>query len=115
MDDRLMIDYDIQETTESEAYQTVSTDGTGDIIIKLVNETGSAKTFAAEIKDAGALTGSAAVETVAAGSVTADNILGRPEAVTLETSVLEGITDRFNYTVPPYSVTVLRLHRQERR
>ena len=112
MDDKLMIDYDIPESTESEAYQVVSTDSTGDIIIKLVNEKNAPKTFAADIQNAGTLTGTADVETVAADSITADNILGKPEAVTLQTSVTDGITEKFSYTVPPYSVTVLRIHRK---
>ena len=112
MDDKLMIDYDIPETTESEAYQVVSTDDTRDIIIKLVNEMNAPKTFAIDLQEAGALTGSADVQTVAADSITADNILGKPEVVTLQTSAEEGITDKFNYTVSPLSVTVLRVHRK---
>ena len=112
MDDRLMIDYDIPETTESEAYQVVSTDDSGDIIVKLVNEKNAPKTFAIDLQNAGALTGSADVEIVAADSMTADNILGQPEVVTLQTTETDGITDRFNYTVSPLSVTVLRIHRQ---
>ena len=112
MDDKLMIDYDIPETTESEAYQVVSTDETGDIIVKLVNEKDAPKTFAIDIRNAGALTGSADVETVSADSITADNILGKPEAVTLQRSSAEGITEKFDYTVSPLSVTVLRIHRQ---
>ena len=112
MDDKLMIDYDIPETTESEAYQVVSTDDTRDIIIKLVNEMNAPKTFAIDLQGAGALTGSADVQTVAADSITADNILGKPEVVTLQTSAAEGITDKFNYTVSPLSVTVLRVHRK---
>lgn len=112
MDDKLMIDYDIPETTESEAYQAVSTDDTGDIIVKLVNEKNTPKTFAIDLRNAGALNGSADVEIVAADSMTADNILGQPEAVTLQTSKTDGIGEKFNYTVSPLSVTVLRIHRQ---
>ncbi|MBP3856803.1 MAG: hypothetical protein IK990_14460 [Ruminiclostridium sp.] len=112
MDDKLMIDYDIPETTESEAYQVVSTDGSGDIIVKLVNEKNAPKTFAIDLQNAGALTGSADAEIVAADSITADNILGKPEVVTLQTAKADGITEKFNYTVSPLSVTVLRIHRQ---
>lgn len=112
MDDKLMIDYDIPETSAAEAYQVVSTDSNGDIIIKLVNEKNTEKTFAIDLRDAGALTGTAQVETVAAESITADNILGKPEVVTLETSSAAGITERFNYTVKPLSVTVMRISRK---
>ena len=111
MDDRLMIDYDIPETTESEVYQVVSTDDTGDIIVKLVNEKDAEKTFAIDIQNAGKLTGAADVEIAAADSITADNKLGKPEVVTLKTSSVEGVSDKFNYTVSPLSVTVLRIHR----
>ncbi|MCR5167436.1 MAG: carbohydrate binding domain-containing protein [Oscillospiraceae bacterium] len=112
MDDRLMIDYDIPETSESEAYEVTSTDETGDIIIKLINEKNSPKTFAIDIQNAGTISESADVEIVSADSMTADNILGQPESVTLRTEISEGITEKFNYTVSPLSVTVLRIHRQ---
>ena len=96
MDDKLMIDYDIPETAMSEAYQVVSTDDAGDIIVKLLNEKNAPKTFAIDLQNAGMLTGSADVEIVAADSITADNILGKPEAVTLQTAKADGITEKFN-------------------
>ncbi|MBQ8568195.1 MAG: hypothetical protein IJ446_03155 [Oscillospiraceae bacterium] len=111
IDDKLMIDYNIPDTTVSEAYQVVSTDDSGDIIIKLVNQKESAKTFAIDLQNAGDISGSADIEIVEADSIAADNILGKPEAVTLKTSSVSGISDKFNYTVSPYSVTVLRIHR----
>ena len=89
----------------------VSTDDTGDIIVKLVNVTGQARTFAIDIGAAGTLSGTAAVEQVAGDSLRDDNILGQEEVVTLNVSELSGITDQFNYTVPQYSVTVLRIKR----
>ena len=91
--------------------QVVSTDDTGDIIVKLVNEKDAEKTFAIDIQNAGKLTGAADVEIAAADSITADNKLGKPEVVTLKTSSAEGVSDKFNYTVSPLSVTVLRIHR----
>ncbi len=112
MDDKLMIDYNIPVSSASEAYQVVSTDNTGDIIVKLVNEKDTPKTFAVDLQNAGALTGTADVEIVAADSLTADNILGLDETVTLKTSAAEGISEKFNYTVSPLSVTVLRIHRK---
>lgn len=111
IDDELYIDYNISEKIRYESYQVVSTDDTGDIIIKLVNVTGQARTFAIDIAGAGALADTAAVEQAAGDSLTDDNILGREEAVTLKISELSGITEQFNYTVPEYSVTVLRIGR----
>ncbi|MCM1058388.1 MAG: carbohydrate binding domain-containing protein [Firmicutes bacterium] len=111
IDDELYIDYDISENKRYESYQVVSTDDTGDIIVKLVNVTGQPKTFAIDIEDGGNLSGRAAVELVAGDSLDNDNILGQEEAVTLKISELLGITEQFNYTVPQYSVTVLRIER----
>ena len=112
IDDKLMIDYDIPETTGSEAYQVVSTDDSGDIIIKLVNQKNFAKTVAIELRNADSLSGSADIEVVKADSLTADNILGKNEVVKLETSSIDGVSDKFNYTVSPYSVTVIRIHKK---
>ena len=111
IDDKLNIDYDLPETNEAEAYQVVSTDETNDIIIKLVNEKTQEKTFAIDLENAGTFTGDADVDTVWAKDLTADNILGRPEAAVLTSSQVSGISEKFNYTVPPCSVTVLRVHR----
>lgn len=113
LDEKLMVDYDIPETTEAEVYQVVSTDETGDIIIKLVNEKGEEKIVDIDVKNAGNLTGYADVEVVAAERVTADNVLGKPEAVTLKHSEADGFVAQFDYTVSPYSVTVIRLHRKK--
>lgn len=109
IDDELYIDYDIPDTSNAEAYQVVSTDENGDIIIKLVNVTGYEKTFAISIKSNKTLDTTAALDVVAGTSPDNDNILGQKEVVTMESSELSGISDQFNYTVPKYSVTVLRI------
>lgn len=79
--------------------------------MKLVNVTEQARTFAIDIAGTENLSGTAAVELVAGDSLRDDNILGQEEVVTLTTSELSGITNQFNYTVPQYSVTVLRIGR----
>ena len=109
LDGELYVDYTPAPVAKSEAYHVVSTDGTGDIIVKLVNVTGQARTFAVDVKNAPGLGNTAAVDTVAGTSLRDDNILGRDPVVTLASSEVSGVTDRFNYTVPAYSVTVLRL------
>lgn len=111
IDDELYVDYDVSQNMRYESYQVVSTDGTGDIIVKLVNVTGQARTFAVNIEGT-ALSGAGAVELVAGDSPDNDNILGQKEVVTLTSSELSGITNQFNYTVPQYSVTALRLRRE---
>ncbi|MCR5153591.1 MAG: hypothetical protein K6B75_01965, partial [Lachnospiraceae bacterium] len=114
LNDVLYVDYDLTETTNAESYQVVSTDESGDIIVKLVNIMGEQRTYAVDlagVTDAG-LTGEADVYLVAGDSLGADNILGQTEVVNMETSKINGISSRFNYTVPKYSVTVLRIKRK---
>ncbi len=108
IDDKLYVDYTLGKTADAEAYHVVSTDETGDIIVKLVNVTGKTKTFAIDITGAN-ITGKAEVDLAAGTSLTNDNILGEKEVVTMTTSELNGLSEKFNYTVPKYSVTVLRI------
>ena len=109
IDDELYVDYTIERSANAESYQVVSTDESGDIIVKLVNVTGSGKTFAVDISGVQGIQSAAEVYLVAGNSLGDDNILGLEEAVCMEQLEVTGITDRFNYTVPKYSVTVLRI------
>ena len=111
LDGLLYVDYTIPETEGSEIYQVVSTDKTEDVIVKLVNVTGADKTFAVDIANAGEISDEADVDVVAGNSETDDNILGKEEVVTLKSDKVSGIKDKFNYTVPKYSVTVLSIKR----
>jgi hypothetical protein len=115
INDTLYVDYDITDTSNAESYQVVSEGENGDIIVKLVNVTGYEKTFAVNIEglDADCLETTAERYQVAGQSLTDDNILGQEEAVTLEQDTVDGIAAQFNYTVPKYSVTVLRLQKSE--
>lgn len=109
INDKLYIDYTIKETADANAYHVVSTDETGDIIIKLVNVTGKVKTFAINIEGMTGVSSKASVDLVAGTSLTNDNILGEKEDVTMTSFELDGVSDQFNYTVPKYSVTVIRI------
>ena len=109
IDDELYVDYDTGESARAEAYQVVSTDDSGDIIIKLVNVTGEDKTFAIDLQNADIASDTAAVDIVAGASLADDNILGETPVVTLQSAELSGITNQFNYTAAKYSVTVLRI------
>lgn len=113
IDDELYIDYDLPETANAESYQVVSTDDTGDIIIKMVNVTGYDKTFAIDIKGSETIGNTANRDVVAGTSLDNDNILGKEESVTMVSDEISGITNQFNYTVPKYSVTVLRVKTKE--
>ncbi|MCC8167743.1 MAG: hypothetical protein LIO37_00170, partial [Clostridiales bacterium] len=112
IDDVLYVDYDVTATGTYESYQVVSTDDTGDIIIKLVNVTGEDRTFAVDITGADSLGDTASVDIVAGDSLSNDNILGQEEVVTMKSGEVSGITNQFNYTVPEYSVTVIRISRE---
>lgn len=109
VNDVLYIDYTVPDTENAESYQVVSTDDTGDIIIKMVNVTGLQKTFAIDIAGAETIGGAADLHLVAGNSLADDNILGKEEVVTLKSSTITGIGKQFNYTAPKYSVSVLRV------
>ena len=108
IDGELMFDKVLDSGAEAECYQVVSTDENGDIIIKLVNVTDSARTVAVDIKNA-EVNGTATVYQVAGDDLGNDNILGAPEDCIMEEFTVDGIKAQFNYTVPMYSATVIRI------
>lgn len=110
LDGKLYASCDFACEAEAEAYHVVSTDESGDIIIKIVNVTDSSRVFAvdtnADVKS------SAAVHQVAGDSLGNDNILGAVEDCIMKEFTVEGFSENFNYTVPAYSVTCIRLERK---
>lgn len=111
IDGELQFDYDAESDSKAEAYQVVSVDEeTGDIIVKLVNVTGSDRVFAIDIANLGEVSGTATVDQVAGDSLDNDNILGAEEDCVMETFTLDGVSEKFNYTAPMYSVTAIRIH-----
>ncbi len=111
IDDILYVDYDFASSSESEAYHVVSTDESGDIIVKIVNTTETSKVIAVDIKNAD-IRSSATVHQVAGDSLDNDNILGAKEDCIMEEFTVDGFSEKFNYTVPAYSVTCIRLERE---
>lgn len=109
IDDELYVDFTTGSDCEAEAYHVVSTDETGDIIIKLVNVTDSARTFAIEIDQNTAVAQSAKAYQISHTDPFVENHLGQEENVVIEELQLNGIANTFNYTVPCYSATVLRI------
>lgn len=108
IDGELQFDYDAESKTNAEAYKVVSTDESGDIIIKLVNVTESDRTFAIDIANAD-VKSTATVYQVAGDSLANDNILGAEEDCTMVEFTVDGVQNQFNYTVPQYSATVIRV------
>ncbi len=109
IDGVLQFSYDATNGTEAESYQVVSTDESGDIIIKLVNVTGEDRAFAINLKNADIDGSTATVYQVAGDSLDNDNILGAEEDCTMKEFTVDGISNQFNYTVPQYSATVIRI------
>ena len=109
IDGELYVDYKTGSDCEAEAYQVVSTDETGDIIVKLVNVTDSARTFAVQIDENTAVATQAAAYQMSHTDPMVENHLGQAENVVIEEFTLDNISNQFNYTVPAYSATVVRI------
>ena len=110
IDGELQFNYNPGENTDAECYQVVSTDEeTGDIIIKLVNRTESDRVVAIDLKGI-EVESKAYVAQVAGNSLWNDNVLGAKEDCIMEEFTLDGFSSKFNYTIPQYSATVIRLH-----
>lgn len=110
IDDVLYIDHDTASNAEAEAYHVVSTDKNGDVIIKIVNVTETSRVFAVDLNGA-SVKSTALINQVAGNSLANDNILGAKEDCIMEEFTASGFSDKFNYTVPQYSVTCIRLEK----
>lgn len=108
IDGELYFDYDFGVKATSKAYTVVSNDDNGDIIIKLVNVTEKASPVAVNIANAN-VKSTAVINQVAGDSLKNDNILGAEEACVMKEFNLDGFSNQFNYTMPAYSVTSIRL------
>ena len=92
-----------------EPNRAVYDEETGDIIIKLVNRTESDRVVAIDLGET-EVEAVADVAQVAGDSLGNDNYLGAKEACIMEEFTVEGFSSKFNYTIPQYSATVIRLH-----
>ena len=112
IDGELYIDYEAGSSAEAEAYQVVSTDETGDIIVKLVNVTGENKVFAIKVDNA-KINSEALTYQVKADDIAFENVYGADKQEKMEHFMLSGVSEQFNYTAPKYSATVIRLQRSK--
>ena len=114
IDGEIYFDYNCGSEAEAKAYTVVSNDENGDIIIKLVNVTEKASTVAVKIANAD-IDNEAVINQVAGNSLEDDNVFGSDPAthITMEEFTLKGFSDKFNYTMPAYSVTSIRLKTAE--
>lgn len=81
---------------------------TGEIIVKLVNPEVTPQSLPIEIKGATALKSKATVITLT-GNPEDTNSIRRPRNVVPVTTTLTGVKSGFTYTLPPYSVVVIKL------
>lgn len=109
IDGELQFDCVAESKCNAECYQVVSTDESGDTIIKLVNVTDSDRTVAINLEGMESINSTAKVYQVKGDSLNNDNILGAEEDCKTEEFTVDGISGRFNYTVPQYSATVIRI------
>ena len=109
IDGELQFDYIAESECNAECYQVVSTDESGDVIIKLVNVTDSDRAVAIDLKGMPSVSSTARVYQVAGNSPDDDNILGAQEDCKIVEFTVEGVSEKFNYTVPQYSATVIRI------
>lgn len=114
IDGELYVDYNFGSEAEANCYTVVSNDENGDIIIKLVNVTENASTVAVKLDNAN-VQSQAIINQVAGDSLANDNVLGADESTHLimEEFTLDGFGSEFNYTMPAYSVTSIRLKAAE--
>ncbi len=110
IDGELQFEYDFGNDAYARCYTVVSTDNTGDIIVKLVNVTDGTKSVAVNLGETQVKT-TTAVQQLKGNDLGNDNILGAEEDCKIEEFTIDGISSQFNYTIPMYSVTVIRIPR----
>jgi alpha-N-arabinofuranosidase len=81
---------------------------TGEIIVKLVNPELTPQSLPIEIKGVTSLASKATVITLSANPEDTNSIR-RPRNVVPVTTTLSGVKPGFTFTMPPYSVVVLKL------
>ena len=105
----LMIDY--THTNTPSVFQVTSTDETGDIIIKLVNVEGSEADVNIKINSFENYNTTADVIQMAGKNGDVKNSLDIDNNLVPEESTTE-VSEDFTYTLPKYSVTILRIHKK---
>lgn len=95
--------------TKSNVYQVVSKDKKGDVIIKLVNITDEQKTFAINTGESEKTELNILVSEVSGEEKSAENGINEDEKVKYKEYELTAESEKFAYTVPKYSTTVLRI------
>jgi len=104
--------HDFTDNMTYPAFDAVTTreDATGDILVKVVNRSSSTLTNTPiTITNTGWPKAKATVTTLTSASDTDENTIANPTKVSPVQSQLTGLSLPFNYTIQPYSLTILRL------
>lgn len=109
LDDKLYIDYTY--VTGDKLYQTVGTDETGDIIIKLVNVSDEELPLDICIPNIDMYSETADVTEMVGENGSVMNTINEPEKLIPFNSTIE-VSGEFTYDVPAYSVTIMRIHKK---
>ncbi len=108
VDGQLHLEYDTGIQT-NDIYHVVSTDETGDMIVKLVNASGTEKTIGTTLYNTESVEPQADVYQLSGTDIKGNNSAEEPEKYKIEQSKLD-VSENFYMTVPGYSVTVVRIH-----
>ncbi|MCR5522252.1 MAG: carbohydrate binding domain-containing protein [Clostridia bacterium] len=107
IDGELYVDYDTDIQNRYEAYQSVTKDENGDLILKIVNVTPLSKTTAISV-DGFDYAENAKVSQLAGTAPEDENIPGEKEKFTDIKFEIGTSGGSFNYRLPAYSITVIR-------
>jgi len=99
----------LSNDTMASAYQSVNLDKNGDIIVKLVNLADTEKTFAVSVQNADNIKSSGTAYILSGDDVNDKNVMGAEDNMEIVSEKVTGLKDEFNYSVPKYSITVLRI------
>ncbi|MCW3097199.1 MAG: alpha-L-arabinofuranosidase domain protein [Chthonomonadaceae bacterium] len=109
LDDKLVTEaVDSPGAAPDPLYATASRDEkTGDVILKVVNVSGSAQSLKIDLQGVQKLAGGTAL--VLAGQPSDVNTVATPEKIAPKTVRLKATESTFSHTFPPYSASVIRL------
>lgn len=106
VDGELLITHHPQ-TYALQAYAAGYDDATGELILKAVNAAGNPHTVSYQINGALAVEGKAI--TLSASALTDENSFDNPDLISPKTTTFKTKKQSINYTLPPYSLTILRV------
>ena len=112
IDGELYVDYTAGSNADAAVYQTAGLDANGDLIVKLVNVTDRNQTLGVQISGRDGFAQEARVTQISGSDPKSVNRLGAQDECAVNEFDLAMAGDAFNYTLPKYSVTVLKFSKK---